>query len=128
MKEEFDLEQLLTFDNLIYHMHKFIDSSQTRTIESEDETKIYYLFSKNYRDELSTFLQKNYDFLESKCTTIKSLVCSDEFYLLLQKVSSNLNVFEEISFDNKNYVRELIEVIKKEKIVQPVQEPTEIES
>lgn len=63
INEELDLEQLLVFDNLIYHMHKFIDSSQTRRIESEDETKVYYLFSKNYRDELSTFLQKNYEFL-----------------------------------------------------------------
>ena len=49
-KEEFDLEQLLIFDNMIYHLHKFIDSSLTIKEEFDENTKIYYYFSQKYRD------------------------------------------------------------------------------
>ena len=53
------------------------------------------------------------------------MICDDHFYLLLSKVSSNLIAFEEVIFENKNYIRELIEVIPKHKKMESLNESEE---
>lgn len=53
---ELSTEDLVIFDNLMYYLHKFIDSSKTVSFADEEFEYEYYRFNKKYRDALQQFL------------------------------------------------------------------------
>lgn len=81
---ELDTEELLLFDNFIYHCHKFIDSSKTVTFDDFNFTYTYYRFNKKYRDDLQLFLQNSFETFDSKCQLKRLAVCQEDFLLKLR--------------------------------------------